>query len=152
MLFHDTRSSNSRSNDAHDSCLNYQNQFVLGRKNCKTMELERYFSEQKTGRCCFMQLNVCAHHVKFRGVFLKLINIYLVTECLVFIALQLLQGKSKKNNNWRKREKNNRNSLSQMFSQIHRKVPVTESHLNIVAGLQLASYLEWIPGTGVFLS
>lgn len=43
-----------------------------------------------------MQLNVCAHHVKFRGVFLKLINIYVVTEWLVFIALQLLQGKSKK--------------------------------------------------------
>ena len=36
-----------------------------------------------------MQTNVSPHHMEFSGVFLKLINIYIVTELLVFTAMQL---------------------------------------------------------------
>ena len=51
------------------------------------MQLELYFAEQKTGSCCFMQINVSPHHVDFSSFFLKLINIYKVTESLAIIVL-----------------------------------------------------------------
>ena len=54
-----------------------------------TMKLELYFAEQKTGSCCFVQVNVSPHDMEVSGFFLKLINIYIVTELLVFIVLQL---------------------------------------------------------------
>ena len=54
-----------------------------------TMKLELYFAEQKTGSCCFVQVNVSSHDMEVSGFFLKLINIYIVTELLVFIVLQL---------------------------------------------------------------
>ena len=53
------------------------------------MQLELYFTEQKTGSCCFMEINVSPHHLEFSSVFLNLININIVTESLVFIPLQL---------------------------------------------------------------
>ena len=52
------------------------------------MKLELYFAEQKTGSCCFMQINVSPHHLEFSGFFLKLINIYKVMESPVFTVLQ----------------------------------------------------------------
>ena len=54
------------------------------------MQLELYFAKQNTGSRCFMQKNVSLHHGEFSGVFLELINIYIVIESLVFIGLQLL--------------------------------------------------------------
>ena len=74
--------------------------------------------------------------MEFSGFFLMLINVYIVTETLVFIVLQLFIWKRVK------LKKNNRKNLSQMFSkeklkQIYRKVPMSECHLNIVTGLLL---------------
>ena len=34
-----------------------------------TMQLELYFAEQKTGSCCFIQINISAHHAGFSGSF-----------------------------------------------------------------------------------
>ena len=53
------------------------------------MQLELYFAKQNTGSSCSMQKNVSLHHAEFSGVFLELINIYIVIESLVFIGLQL---------------------------------------------------------------
>ena len=44
------------------------------------MQLKLYFAEQMTGSCWFMQINVSPQHVEFSSAFLKLINIYIVTE------------------------------------------------------------------------
>ena len=46
--------------------------------------------EQKTKTCSIMQINVPLHHMEFSGVFVKLVNIYIVTESLVFTTLQLV--------------------------------------------------------------
>lgn len=53
------------------------------------MQLALYLAEQKTGRCCFMQIKASPDHVEINGVFLKLIYISIVTESLIFIVLQL---------------------------------------------------------------
>ena len=76
------------------------------------MQLELYFAEQKTRSCCFMKINVFAHHAEFSSVFLKLINICIVAEALVFIVFSVLQLFTQEKV---KLEKNHRNSLSQMF-------------------------------------
>ena len=60
-----------------------------GEKKINPMHLQLYFGEQKTGSCCFMQIDVSPDHGEFSGFFLKLLNIYIATESLVFTVLQL---------------------------------------------------------------
>ena len=62
---------------------------VHAEKTRNTKQLELYFAQQKIEGCCFMQINVSPHRVKFSGVFLKLTNIYIVTESMIFIVLEL---------------------------------------------------------------
>ena len=112
------------------------------------MQLQLYFAEQKAQRCCLKQINISSHHVEFSGVFLKLINIYIVTEWLVFIILQhFTQEKVKLQKKQQKKPfcKCSANRCSVKLSKIHREIHVPESHLNIVTGLQPATVLRKIP-------
>ena len=100
------------------------------------MQLKLYFAEQKTETCCSMQINVPPHHMEFRGVFLKLVIMSMVTELLVLTALQLVTQEKVK-----LEEKQQKQSFTTL-GRIHRKTPVPESHLNIAAVLQAASLLR----------
>ena len=74
----------------HDSCINYANQFNLCWKNYKHYATRATFCWTKDRELLLlMKINNSPHHVEFSGVFLKLITIYIVTESLVFITLQL---------------------------------------------------------------
>ena len=53
------------------------------------MQLEQYFAEHKTGSCCVMHINLSPHYMEFSNVFINMINIYIVTESLVFIVFRL---------------------------------------------------------------
>ena len=90
--------------------------------------LELCFTEQKTGGCCFMQINVSPHHEKFIGVFLKVINIYIVTESIIFNVLQLFTYEKVKLEKKQQKlfRKCSANRFSVKLSKIHRKVPVPE--------------------------
>ena len=75
----------------HDSYINYLNQLNPAEKTITTTQLELYFAEQKTRSCYLIEISVPLHHVEFSIVFLKLINIYLVTVSLVFIVWRLFK-------------------------------------------------------------
>ena len=73
------------------------------------MQLALYFAEQKTGRCCFMQIKASPDNVEINVVFLKLIYISIVTESLIFIVLQLFTQEKVK------LDKKQQNKLLQIF-------------------------------------
>ena len=106
------------------------------------MQLDLYFAEQKTR---LLHANKCLS--KSRGIqrfFLKLINIYIVTEPLVFIVLQLSTQEKVKLEKISETvsRKCSADRCSAKLTKIHRKVPVLESHLNVVAGLHPTTLLR----------
>ena len=73
----------------HNSCINYPNKIKLYRKNYKTkiIQQEHYILlDQKA----LKTQSYSPRHVEFSGLFLKLINIYIVIESLFFTVMQLL--------------------------------------------------------------
>ena len=67
----------------HDSCINYPNQFKLCSKNYKHyVNIRAIFCWTKDRELLFHASKCLPHHVKFIGVFLELINIYIVTESI----------------------------------------------------------------------
>ena len=95
------------------------------------MHVELYFAEQKTGNCCFMQINVSPHHVEFSSVFLKVIYIYIITE---FWSSTLHISKSKTKKKQHKQPFLNGlqvGALDVKSCEIHRKVPVSKSQANL---------------------
>ena len=111
------------------------------------MQIKLYFAKQKTGSCCFMQINVSPHHVNLSFFFLNWLTFtsYWIPGLHCFAALHI--GKSK---TWEKTtetafRKCSSNRCSMKLSKTHRKITVPEPHLNIVAGLQPASFLRKRP-------
>ena len=94
----------------HDLWINYPNKLKLCREN---YQLENWILQCKKPSCCSMWKKISRwDHVHFR-----LINIYKVTEWLIFIVLQLFPYKLEKDESrtWRNTWKN---SLSQMLCKI----------------------------------
>ena len=112
------------------------------------MQLELYFAKQNTGSRCFMQKNVSLHHGEFSGVFLELINIYIVIESLVFIGLQLLIIKKVKLGK-KKQKQSFANVLQIGFCETEKN---SQESTCVVAGLYSATLLRQRPEIGVFLS
>ena len=80
----------------HSLCKNHPSKAKLCRKYHENYETRTpHLAERKIWSCCFMQINIFPHLVEFRGVFLKLIKVYIVTELLVLIVLQVFTDRKK---------------------------------------------------------
>ena len=81
--------------------------------------------------------------MEFSSVFLKLIIIYIITESLVGLhcltTLHIRKSKTSGKTTETAFHKCSANRCSVKLSKIHWKVPMLESHLNIVARLQPAT-------------
>ena len=106
------------------------------------MKHEHYiFLNKMTRNCCFMEIKVSPHEVEFSGVFLKLINIYIFTESVVFI---ILYSSHRQKRNLRKTaetvfRKCSASNYPVKLCKIQMKVNVPLFHLNIVVGLPFAT-------------
>lgn len=77
----------------HDSWINYRNKLKLCRKTYKNDATRTLCFCWTKDQKLLLHVNVSPHDVEFSGVFVKVINMCIVTESLVFIVLQLIIGK-----------------------------------------------------------
>ena len=135
-----------------DWCIHYVNQFKLFRKNYKHYATGAIFCRTEGRELLPHANNGLFTWRELSSIFLKLITICIVTKSLVF---NINSSHSKKCQTWQKitetaLAKCSANRSFVKLSKTHRKVPVRESHENIVAGVQPAILLGKRPPAQVF--